>query len=244
MRSGNPMLRESIFAEAKTLGGRMSIEGVVNKTGVLISLVLLAAAWVWSRFMTAGIEAISGYMMLGVIGGFILAMIVSFRPTSARTLAWVYALMEGLFLGGISAMFEARYPGLVMQAVMLTFGVFFSLLFAYKAKIIRASAKFRMGVVAATGGIALFYFVSIILGFFHINIPFLYSASPLGIGFSVFVVIIAALNLVLDFDFIEQAAREGAPQYMEWYAAFGLVVTLVWLYIEILRLLAKLNERR
>ncbi len=244
MRSGNPMLRESIFAEAKTLGGRMSIEGVVNKTGVLISLVLLAAAWVWSRFMTAGIEAISGYMMLGVIGGFILAMIVSFRPTSARTLAWIYALMEGLFLGGISAMFEARYPGLVMQAVMLTFGVFFSLLFAYKAKIIRASAKFRMGVVAATGGIALFYFVSIILGFFHINIPFLYSASPLGIGFSVFVVIIAALNLVLDFDFIEQAAREGAPQYMEWYAAFGLVVTLVWLYIEILRLLAKLNERR
>jgi len=244
MRSGNPMLRESIFAEAKTLGGRMSIEGVVNKTGVLISLVLLAAAWVWSRFMTAGIEAISGYMMLGVIGGFILAMIVSFRPTSARTLAWIYALMEGLFLGGISAMFEARYPGLVMQAVMLTFGVFFSLLFAYKAKIIRASAKFRMGVVAATGGIALFYFVSIILGFFHVNIPFLYSASPLGIGFSVFVVIIAALNLVLDFDFIEQAARGGAPQYMEWYAAFGLVVTLVWLYIEILRLLAKLNERR
>ncbi|MCD6134762.1 MAG: Bax inhibitor-1/YccA family protein [Candidatus Omnitrophica bacterium] len=244
MRSGNPMLRESIFAEAKTLGGRMSIEGVVNKTGVLISLVLLAAAWVWSRFMTAGIEAISGYMILGVIGGFILAMIVSFRPTSARTLAWIYALMEGLFLGGISAMFEARYPGLVMQAVMLTFGVFFSLLFAYKAKIIRASAKFRMGVVAATGGIALFYFAAMILGFFHVNIPFLYSASPLGIGFSIFVVIIAALNLVLDFDFIEQAAREGAPQYMEWYAAFGLVVTLVWLYIEILRLLAKLNERR
>lgn len=244
MRSGNPMLRENVFSQAEALGGRMSIEGVVNKTGVLISIVLLSAGWVWSRFMASGVSAVSGYMMLGLFGGFVLALICSFRPASSGSLAWIYAVMEGLFLGGISAVFEARYPGLVMQAVILTFGVFFSLLFAYKAKIIRVSSRFKMGVVAATGGIALVYFLSIILSFFHINVPFLYSASPFGIGFSVFVVIIAALNLVLDFGFIEEAAASGAPKYMEWYAAFGLVVTLVWLYIEILRLLAKLNERR
>jgi uncharacterized YccA/Bax inhibitor family protein len=156
----------------------------------------------------------------------------------------IYALLEGLFLGGISAVLNAQMPGIVIQAVGLTFGTLACLLVAYRTGIIKAAENFKLGVVAATGGICLLYMVSIVMGFFGGSIPMIHSSSPMGIGFSLFVVVIAALNLVLDFDFIEQGAEHGAPKYMEWYAAFGLMVTLVWLYLEILRLLAKLNSRR
>jgi uncharacterized YccA/Bax inhibitor family protein len=155
----------------------------------------------------------------------------------------VYAVLEGLFLGGTSAIFEARCPGIVIQAVGLTFGTLFCLLMAYKSGVIKATENFKMGVVAATGGIALMYFITMILGFFGVSVPFIQGSSPLSIGISVFIVIIAALNLVLDFDFIENGSAAGAPKYMEWYAAFGLMVTLIWLYIEILRLLSKLRSR-
>jgi uncharacterized YccA/Bax inhibitor family protein len=155
----------------------------------------------------------------------------------------VYAALEGLALGGISALFEARYPGISVQAVMLTFGVFAALLFAYTSRLIRPSENFKLGVVAATGGIALVYLVSIGLSFFGITIPFLHDSGPIGILVSVVIVVIAALNLVLDFDFIETGVARGAPRYMEWYAAFGLLVTLVWLYLEMLRLLSKLRRR-
>ena len=152
-------------------------------------------------------------------------------------------MLEGLFIGAVSALYEVRYPGIVMQAVGLTFGTLIALLLAYRSGVIRVTDNFRLGVVAATGGIALFYFATMILGFFGVQFPSIYGAGPLGIGVSVFVVIIAALNLVLDFDFIESGARAGAPKYMEWYGAFGLMVTLVWLYLEILRLLSKLRSR-
>jgi len=155
-----------------------------------------------------------------------------------------YALLEGLFLGGASALFEMRFPGIAMQAVALTFGTAFCMLIAYRSGLIRATQKFTMGVVAATGGIALFYVIAMVLGFFHVSVPILYGNSPLSIGISLFIVGIAALNLILDFAFIEQGAAQGAPRYMEWYGAFALMVTLVWLYIEILRLLSKVRSRR
>jgi uncharacterized YccA/Bax inhibitor family protein len=166
-----------------------------------------------------------------------------FKKKWSAVTAPAYALLEGLFLGGISAAFEAKFPGIVIQAVALTFGTLFALLIAYRSGLIKPTENFKLGIFAATGGIALFYLVSMVLGFFHVNVPLINSSSPLGIGFSVVVVIIAALNLVLDFDFIEKGSQMGAPKYMEWYAGFGLLVTLVWLYVEILRLLSKLRSR-
>jgi uncharacterized YccA/Bax inhibitor family protein len=166
-----------------------------------------------------------------------------FKKSRAGVTAPIYALLEGLLLGGLSAIFEAQYPGIVIQAVGLTFGTLFCLLVAYTSRMIKVTQNFRLGVFAATGGIALFYLASMVLGFFGIHIPYIHEGGLIGIGFSLFIVVIAALNLVLDFDFIEQAAAQGAPRYMEWYGAFGLIVTLVWLYIEILRLLSKLRSR-
>ena len=184
------------------------------------------------------------YMMGGLFIGFILAMITIFKKEWSPVTSPVYALCEGVFLGGLSALMELQYPGIVIQAVGLTFGTLFCLLAVYKSGLIKVTDNFRMGIVAATGGICLVYFASIVLSFFGAGIPFIHDSGPLGIGFSLFVVVIAALNLVLDFDFIEKAAEQGAPRYMEWFAAFGLMVTLVWLYIEILRLLAKLRGGR
>ena len=181
-------------------------------------------------------------MFGGLFGGLVVAMITIFKARWAPRTAPLYAVLEGLALGGISAMFEARFPGIVIQAVGLTFGTLFALLFAYKSRLIRATENFKLGVFAATGGIALVYVVSIVGGLFGWLMPVIHESGTLGILFSLFVVVVAALNLVLDFDFIERG--EGvAPRYMEWYAAFGLIVTLVWLYLELLRLLAKLRER-
>jgi uncharacterized YccA/Bax inhibitor family protein len=180
----------------------------------------------------------------GAIGGFIVAMITVFKKQWAAMTAPLYALLEGLVLGGISSMLEGSYPGIVIQAVGLTFGTLFGLLFAYKSGMIKATENFKLGVVSATGGIAVVYLVTMLLGFFGIHMPYIHESGMIGIGFSLFVVIIAALNLVLDFDFIENVAAQGAPKYMEWYGAFGLMVTLIWLYIEILRLLSKLRERK
>src|SRR5205807_6744561 len=179
----------------------------------------------------------------GAIGGLIFAMVTIFKKSWAPVTAPIYALLEGLVLGGISVMFHLRYPGIAIQAVSLTFGTLLALLIAYRSGVIRVTDKFRLGVVAATGGIALFYILSMMLGFFGVHFNSIFGSGLIGIGFSVIVVIVAALNLVLDFDSIESGARAGAPKYMEWYAAFGLMVTLIWLYMEILRLLSKLRSR-
>jgi len=239
MRTANPALREDTFRpSARSSAKAMTIDGTVNKTGILILLLILSASFTWSRPFAS-----QGYMMIGAIGGLILAIITIFKKEWAGVTAPLYALAEGLFLGGISAMYEAQFPGIVMNAVALTFGTLLCLLLAYKTGVIKATENFKLGVAAATGSVFLVYMISFVLGFFGISVPYLHSAGPIGIGISVVIVVIAALNLVLDFDFIEQGAQQGAPKYLEWYAGFGLLVTLVWLYLEILRLLSKLQRR-
>jgi uncharacterized YccA/Bax inhibitor family protein len=184
------------------------------------------------------------WLGIGALGGFVVALVTIFKKSWAPALSPVYAALEGLALGSISAIYEARYPGIVFQAVALTIGTLATMLIAYKTRAIKATENFKLGVVAATGAIALVYVMSAVLGLFGINVGFMHSAGWLGIGISLLVVFVAALNFVLDFDFIEKGAEQGAPKYMEWYGAFGLLVTLVWLYLEILRLLSKLNRRR
>ncbi len=251
-RGSNPALSAKIFEKEAQSGivssGTMSVQGVINKTLVIFALLILGAYYTWSKFFGAAdvqtaSAAVYPWMIGGAIGGFVVAMVNAFVPKWSAYLTPVYAILEGLFLGAISAYFNMMYPGIVAQAVGLTFATFFGMLFLYKARIIRVTDKFRSIIFGATMGIAIFYFLSFILGMFGINVGLIESSSALGIGFSLFVVGIAAFNLLLDFDFIERASSMGAPKYMEWYAAFGLMVTLVWLYIEILRLLSKLNER-
>lgn len=251
MRSGNPALKESTFLDLNSGSvvshdaGAMTLNGTVNKTGILLLLTVLTATFAWTHTLDSQGQLLPGatiYLWGGVIGGFILAMITIFKKTWSPVTAPMYALVEGFFLGAISAMFEARFPGIVFQAVLLTFGTLFALLFAYRSGLIKATENFKLGVVAATGGIALVYLLTIVLSFFNIHIPYIHESGLIGIGFSLFVVVIAALNLVLDFDFIETGVEQGAPKYMEWYGAFGLMLTLVWLYIEFLRLLSKLRD--
>jgi uncharacterized YccA/Bax inhibitor family protein len=244
IRSNNPVLKEKAFAGQAITGEAMTIQGTVNKTGLLLLFVVVAAAWTWGMVHSETPEAAYPWMMGGAIGGFILALVTVFKSNWSPITAPVYALLEGLFLGGISAILDKTYHGIAVQAVSLTFAVMFVMLLAYKFGVIRATRGFKLGVIAATGAIALLYLANMVMSvFLHRPMSFLYSASPLGIGISAVIVIIAALNLILDFDMIENAARMGAPKYMEWYGAFGLMVTLVWLYLEILRLLSKMRER-
>ena len=245
MRTSNPALNAKAFqGEGAGIGEAMTVQGTVNKTGLLLVCVVGTAAWTWNIFMHAGnAQAVMPYLLVGGIGGFIFALVTIFKKTWAPVTAPIYALLEGLVLGSISAMFEVRYHGIAIQAVSLTFGTMFALLLAYRSGLIPVTQNFRLGIIAATGGIALFYLAQIVLGFFGIHFTAVNGSGPIGIAFSVFVVIIAALNLVLDFDFIENAATAGAPKYMEWYGAFALMVTLIWLYLEILRLLSKLRSR-
>jgi uncharacterized YccA/Bax inhibitor family protein len=247
-KTGNPGLNERTFAavpRAAVGEERMSLQGTVNKSFLMLTVLLVAALWPWTRFFEAGGDpaAVSGLMLSGVVGGLIVGLIITFRQTSAPYLALPYAALQGLAIGGISAMFERRYPGIAIQAVALTFGVMAALLLAYTSKLIRVTEHFRAMVVAATGAIALLYLASFILGFFHIQVPFLNDASPLGIIVSLAIIVVAALNLVMDFDFIQTGVERGAPRYLEWYGAFALILTLVWLYLEILRLLGKTRQR-
>ena len=242
MRSGNPALKnDEVFRKEGSVNPKyaMTIDGTVNKTYILLFLTVLSASWSWSKP-----DLFIILMIGGAIGGFILAIITIFKKKWAGFTAPIYVLFEGLFLGAISALMEQSYPGIVVQAVFLTFGTLFCLLMAYKSKLIKVTENFKLGVVAATGAIMVIYLLSFVMGFFGMNIPFIHESGLIGIGFSLFVVVIASLNLVLDFDFIENGAKSGAPKYMEWYGAFGLMVTLIWLYLEILRLLAKLRNRR
>ncbi|MCF7908636.1 MAG: Bax inhibitor-1/YccA family protein [Candidatus Omnitrophica bacterium] len=240
MRSGNPALRGKAFTKSYAYGSSesMTIQGTTNKTLVLLLFTLLTASWSWGNSLQA-----ARFMIPAAIVGLIIGIVTVFKNEWSPITAPLYALVEGVFLGAISSFFEQTYQGIVTQAIGLTFGVLFCLLLAYKSKLIKVTDNFRLGVVAATGGIALLYIVSMVMGFFGVRIPFIHESGPLGIGFSLFVVVIASLNLVLDFDFIEKGAESGAPKYMEWYGAFGLMVTLIWLYLEILRLLAKLRSR-
>lgn len=245
MRTSNPIFKSKHFTQSAYSTEAMTIDGTINKTLILFFILIAGAGFTWSKFMNSwDAAAVMPLLTVGLVGGLISALVTTFRPQSARISAPLYALFEGLLLGGISAMFETRYPGIVMRAVFLTFGTLGAMLFLYKTGRIRATEKFRVGVMAATGGIALFYLFSWIIGMFGIGMPGVYGSGLMGIGFSVIVVTVAALNLVLDFSFIEEGSKRGLPSFMEWYSAFGIMVTLIWLYMEILRLLAKLNNRR
>ncbi|WP_407072316.1 Bax inhibitor-1/YccA family protein [Planococcus liqunii] len=244
MRSGNPSLKDEVFEKGGyTNSGRtMTIQGTVNKTFILLLLVLATAVYSWNQYLSNP-ETILPLILVGGIGGFVVAMVTIFMPKAAPFTAPLYALLEGLFIGAISAQYEVQYGGIVFQAVLLTIGVLLSLLLAYKSGFIKVTQNFRLGVVAATGAIFVVYLISFVGSFFGFNIPHLHESTPLGIIISIVIVIIAALNLVLDFDYIEKASEKRVPKYFEWYGAFGLLVTLVWLYLEILRLLAKLRDR-
>ena len=271
-RSSNPVLSDKTFeqfemrdavlsesedgyAPAPPAGSVMTVQGAVGKTAILLTILAVTATYTWSMVMGPinaladgavigdAFAAVSPWIWGGAIGGLVVALVTIFKKTWSPFTSPVYAALEGLFLGGISAIFEVQYPGIAFQAVALTFGTLFALLMAYRAGLIRATARFRTGVIAATGGIFLVYVIGFVMSFFGSGIPYIHESGTIGIVFSLFVVTIAALNLVLDFDFIEKGSAVRAPKYMEWYAAFGLLVTLVWLYLEILRLLAKLRSR-
>ena len=222
----------------------MTLEGTVNKTGILLVCVMATAWWTWRQFLhSRNIADVAPWMLIGFLGGFAFAMVTVFKKEWSPVTAPIYALLEGLVLGGLSALMELRYPGIAIQAVGLTFGTLLVLLMAYRSGLIPVTQKLRMGIVAATGGIMVFYLLQMLLGFFGITFTSINGGGFIGIAFSLFVVAIAALNLVLDFDFIERGVQYGAPKYMEWYGAFGIIVTLVWLYLEILILLSKLRSR-
>lgn len=247
MRTANPAFSNAfpVSGIRAYTGETMTINGTIYKALILLACALVPAMWTWNQFFTTRDPAsVGGYTMIGAIGGLIVAMVTIFKKEWSPVTAPLYAVLEGLLLGGVSAMFELRFPGIAIEAVALTFGTCFCLLLAYRSGLIRVTQKFTLGLVAATGGIMLIYFATMILGFFGVSVPYIYGSGPIGIAFSLVVVGIAALNLVLDFNFIEQGAASGAPKYMEWFGAFGLMVTLVWLYLEMLRLLSKLRERR
>lgn len=248
IKSSNPALQENTFTKYAYTAERseqMTINGVVAKTAIALLLVLLSSGYTWMKFFQSGGQAasVSIFIWVGMIGGLILAIATVIKKEWAPVTTPFYALFEGLFLGSISAMLEASFPGIVIQAAGLTFGTLAAMLVLYQTGIIKATEGFKMGIFAATGGIAIVYFITIILSFFGVQVPAIYGNGWMGIGFSLFVVAIAALNFIIDFDFIEQSASKGVPKYMEWYGAFALMVTLIWLYVEFLRLLSKLKER-
>jgi uncharacterized YccA/Bax inhibitor family protein len=252
IKTSNPALSENTFRNLSGAGyggltdiaNRMTLNGTINKTGILLVCAVATAAWTWRLFLQSRDYAdVMPLMLVGLFGGLICAMVTVFKKEWSPVTAPIYALLEGLVLGGISAALDLRYPGIAIQAVSLTFGTLFVLLLAYRSGLIKVTQKFRLGIIAATGGIMVFYLLELLLGFFGIRFAAINGSGVIGIAFSLFVVAIAALNLVLDFDFIERGVEFNAPKYMEWYGAFGIMVTLIWLYLEILRLLSKIRSR-
>lgn len=246
MKSSNPVMTGKIYEKAGGVSAgvdAMTINGTINKIGLMLLLVIGAAAYTWKIVMGENPGSAGTLAMVGAIGGFIMAMITVFRPQSSAITAPIYAILEGLFLGAISAVINARYPGIAFQAVLLTIGTLFTMLFLYRSGYIRATPKFRRGVMMATGAVFFAYLISWIMGMFGMSVGFMHSNGPLGIVINLAIIVIAALNLIMDFDFIEKGSQMGAPKYMEWYGAFGLMVTLIWLYIEFLRLLSRFAGR-
>lgn len=239
MPNGNPLLNENAFRQAMSRAeGAMTLQGTINKTFFLLLLCTIGALISWNNF-----QAIAGYTNLIAIVSFVIAMIVIFKKTAAAMLAPLYALGEGMVLGIISAAYNAQYQGIVGQAIAITFLVFFIMLFLYKTRIIKVTNGLVIGITAATGAIALFYIISLLLSVFGVNVAYFGSTSALSIGINVVICAVAAFNFLIDFRFIDQLTSQVvAPKYMEWYAGFSLILTLVWLYLEILRLLARTRD--
>lgn len=243
IRSSNPAFRNGILsrAGAATDAGVMSLGGTIGKTFVLVALTIASAAYTWLQVASRPAD-IGFLLMVGAIGGLVVAMVTIFVPRLAPVTAPIYAVLEGMALGGISLIYNRQYAGLPVQAVMLTFAVFLVMLTLYRFRVIQATQRFRSVVLAAGLGLMLFYVANLVMGFFGVNLPLINSASPMGIGFSVLACTIAAFFLILDFDLVEEGIAKGAPKHMEWYAGFSLLLTLVWLYMEMLRLLGKLRK--
>ena len=247
MRSSNPMLRDTIYTNETVLTEMpMTINGTLNKLFLLFSVFILGAAATWYKFSLGHLDFISNVSIIAFFVGLVLAFVIPFFPKTAPYLSPVYAFAEGVILSYISSLFEAQYPGIVIQAVSITFLCLFVMICCYKFNIIRATDTFRKVLLLSTISIGVFYLISIVATFFFkVNIPyFSLSADPISIVLNVVIAVIACLNLIVDFDFIERGAKNMAPKYLEWYGAFGLIVTLLWLYLEILRLLARFSSRR
>jgi uncharacterized YccA/Bax inhibitor family protein len=247
MATANPAMSEAVYrraGRADTYSRVMTLEGTVMKTAVLVAILLVTAAYTWIQARDGNAPLTYGLLIGGSLGGLVTALVTIFVPRISPVTAPIYSALEGLVLGAISAVFEARYPGIAIQAVSLSVGTLAVMLFLYGLRIIRATEKFKIGVVAATGAICLAYLLDWVVSWFGIRLPFIHETGLGGIIFSLVVVVIAALNLILDFDFIEQGIRWQAPKYMEWYGGFSLLVTLIWMYLEILRLLAKMRGSR
>jgi uncharacterized YccA/Bax inhibitor family protein len=249
--TSNPAFSKDLLAGFDQVYGvprrlAMTVQGTMSKTFLLLAILSATALWSWHAMANDQLQM--AVVPIAALVGFVLAMVTILKPTVAPWTSPVYAAMEGVFLGALSQIVEMRfgkaYPGIALQAVALTAGTLLVMLFVYASGMIRVTEKLKAGIIMATGAVGLFYFLSILLGLFGVSVPFLFSATPIGIGFSLFVVGLAAFNLLLDFDFIEQAARSEAPKFMEWYGAFGLMVTLIWLYLEMLRLLQKIASNR
>lgn len=247
MRSTNPTLSNDVFNTRATTGETMSFSGVFNKGMILFALMMMTFIYTWNQTLGSLENGMGGqlspFVMIGLIGGLVAAMVTIFKPTWAMFTAPIYALFEGLLLGSVSAMYEFQFQGLVFNAVTITFGAFITLFFLYRWGLVRATGTFKKIIMTAMGAIFLVYMVGFIMSFFGASIPLIHGNGPVGIGFSLVVVCIAAFSLILDFDFIERSVNQGAPKYLEWYASFSLMVTLIWLYMEVLRLLSKLNSR-
>jgi len=246
MQSGNPTLTNTTFSRfgfERAVGEEMTIQGVVFKTLILLLIALLAASWTWMTFSQGHTGLVTGAFWVGLIGGFALALVTTFKMAWSPVTAPLYAAFEGLFLGGISAGLEAAFPGIAVQTIGLTIATMFGMFAAYQTGIVQVTDKLKSTIILATFGIAIFYLISMILSLFGIGIPLVFGNGCVGIGFSVLVVGVAAFNLLIDFDFIANGIARRSPKYMEWYSGFALLVTLVWLYLEILRLLAKLRPR-
>lgn len=249
MRASNPVLSRLAEAARDTLsstarGDVMTRAGTAGKAAVLLALCVFSASFTWTQVAAGNTAILMPALLVGGLGGFIMAMVVSFKPNTAPITAPIYAVLEGLVLGAISAMYNVRYAGIPGQAVLLTFAVALGVFALYRLNILKATAGFRRMIVGATIGIAVFYLVNMVLSLFNVNLGYTMSSSPIAIGINLVIAGVAAMNLVLNFDDIDQAVRMGAPKKMEWYGAFGLMVTLVWLYLELLRLLARLQGRR
>jgi uncharacterized YccA/Bax inhibitor family protein len=240
LKSGNPALSSKTFEGLGESADPMTLSGTINKTAILFALLLIGAGWVWNLYFAShAIADVMTYLAVGTLGGFVVALVTIFNKQVSPYTSPVYAILEGFAIGAVSALYEAKRPGIALQAVGLTMGTLACMLAAYRFEIIKVTENFKMGVVGATGGIAILYLVDLVLMYFGHPVSFIHEGGTFGILFSLFVVGIAALNLVMDFDFIANGVAQRNPKYMEWYSAFGLIVTLVWLYLEILRLLAK-----
>ncbi|MFA9388788.1 MAG: Bax inhibitor-1/YccA family protein [Prolixibacteraceae bacterium] len=253
-RTSNPIFGKKTFEQAytSTYGDeQMTLNGTINKTALVLLFVISTAFYTWQKFFevynpadpSLAVSSVMKYLLIGGIGGFIIAIVATFTPKWSGFTTPIYAIFEGMFLGGLSAMFEAQFPGLVIKAVALTFAVFLSMLFIYRQGIIKVTGKFKRGMLSAMFGLMMVYLVSWIAGMFGADVSYLYGGGTFGLIFSLIVTGISAFSLMLDFDFIEQNAAARAPKYMEWYSVFGLLVSLVWLYVNILRLLSILSRR-